>query len=328
MKRLPFRRLIALLIALVLVAIGVGVVLGRGAPNGPAWQPAGLQGQLVHALAGEKGMVVAGAHLGVYRREGDGWRLLYRTPDVWSVTVAGRTVVAGDNAGDVLISRDGGQRWERYHLTGLGIYAVTAMPGRPSLLLAGGANGLFRSDDGGRHWRRTLKLPNSAGAAFTWDPGGEVVYAGAVAGAPGGSTWVYRSGDSGRTWRIAGHGLNSTGGIMSLLSVPADGLLAGTMGNAVWAVPGPAGRWNKDAPGMPPTGDHVAALVSAGHTLYAGTLAFGVFRRSGQKWVAMSAGLPASRAATTVTSLLPAGTTLLAGTADGVYSFPLRSATH
>jgi hypothetical protein len=59
-------------------------------------------------------------------------------------------------------------------------------------------------------------------------------------------------------------------------------------------------------------------------TIFAGTLGFGVYRSTdgGQHWSALSDGLPASRNATIVLSLVydHQTHTLYAGTSDGVYA--------
>jgi hypothetical protein len=249
---------------------------------------------------------------------------------VWAVDLLpdDRTVLAADNDGKVDLSRDAGNHWQRIPVASDGVFAVTAQPGNPNHFLAGGSNGVYRSTDGGLHWQRRLHLPGSAGAAFLWQSGsGGSVFTGAVAGRPGGSTDVFISRDAGRTWNVFGRDVQGGGGIMSLALTADLHLLAGTMGHATWSVAGASGIWHRTAAGMPAGEVHVAtiATVPGRHpSIFAGTLGFGVYRSidGGRHWSAVSDGLPASRNATIVLSLVydHRTHTLYAGTSDGVYA--------
>lgn len=310
--------------------------------SGPQWQADGLQGTLVHSIAlghHRSGLAFAGAHGGIYRYQtGQGWQQVLGQGEIWSLVLLpdDRTVVAGDNNGDVHISPDSGNHWRNVMVTPQGVYAVSFVPGRPTQLLAGAGGGLYLSLDEGKHWQRRLTLHQSAGAAFSWQPGSSsTVYAGAVAGGPGGSTLVYVSHDAGRTWQPYGRHLQSFSGIMSLLATADAQVYTGTMGNATWRVANSTASWHKAANGMPGSNDHVAALTSPPahpRTVFAGTLGYGIFRSddAGRHWQNISGNLPAGHNATTVLSLAydRFTHTLYAGTADGIYTFkPATSAT-
>jgi photosystem II stability/assembly factor-like uncharacterized protein len=212
-----------------------------------------------------------------------------------------------------------------------GAYALTVAPDNPGRILFGAAGGVYLSRDGGLHWQRRLALPNSAGAAFAWQPGSSrVVFAGAVAGAPRGSIDVFVSRDAGSTWHVFGHDLKSLSGIMSLHVTAGEDVYAGTMGNATWTASLTRGAWRKVAAGMPGSGDHVASIAGVpGHsrTLFVGTLGFGVFRTTdgGRHWVNLSRGLSKAHNAWIVLSVVyaPLQHALFAGTADGVYELKL-----
>jgi hypothetical protein len=329
------RRSVRILIGLVtlLLATGVVTMVVRAARSGPTpeWRRIGLPGVIVHSLtfgSGRSAPLFAATQSGVYERKASGaWRRILKDSSDWSVDVldGNNTIFTGDENGDVIISRDGGRRWQRRFISGTGVYAVTARPGSNALLLAGAGGGLFRSTDGGRQWHRTMRLPNSAGTAFAWTATGTTVYAGVVAGGDNGATQVYASSDDGAHWRQAGNTFASHGGIMSL-AAPADGAVyAGTMGNAIWRVGSRAGTWEKIALGIPPH-QHVTGIAiapkHAGH-MAIGTLAAGVLTRNsiGQRWQSTGSGLPSSDGDTIILDVTfdPAGQALYAATEDGVY---------
>jgi hypothetical protein len=326
--------LCGVLVVIALAAASFSAVQARFSGSaGPAWRPEGLQGILVHSLAAghrDGTLLFAGAHGGVYRRDGRGaWRRMLRSGDIWDIDLLAddSTVLAAANDGTIAVSRDGGAHWRRSLVSAAGAYAVTAVPGDSGVILAGAAGGLYRSVDGGRRWQRELATPGSAGDAFVWAPGSRrVVFAGVVAGSPGGSTSVFVSRDAGAHWTVYGHGLRSLSGVMAVAVTSRSSVLAGTMGNALWVTGADGQVWRKVTEVFPPTGDHVAALAADPgtiSTIFAGTLGFGVFQSTdtGRHWRNITGDLPASHFATTVLGLVyvPWSHTLYAGTADGVY---------
>lgn len=304
----------------------------QSVPSGPAWRAAGLSGITVHFLVfghRHSALGYAATEQGVYRLRGADWQRVLNVSSVWSVSLSNddRTVLAGDEAGDVYLSRDGGATWRRTSVTTQGIYAVSIKPDNPQWLLAGAGEGLYLSRDGGVHWERRLMLPQSAGSAFAWQPGNpRVLFAGVVAGGAGGSTSAYISRDAGVTWQLFGQGLQSGGGIMSLLATRQSRVFAGTMGHAIWNASLAQPTWQRVASGMPVTNDHVAGIAGISGrpgTLVVGTLGQGVFRSLGgaRHWANISSGLPKSANATIVLSVAysPERQVLYAGTVDGVY---------
>ncbi len=297
----------------------------------PAWRQDGLPGATVHALSVDdrrSGIVFAATETGVYRRDPFGaWRRVLRANIVWSVQVLsdGRTVVAGDQAGTVYLSRDLGRHWSGSSVNASGVYAVSGQPGHPRRLLAGAGGGVYLSVDGGLHWQRRLALPNAAGAAFAWYPGTvSTIFAGSVAGADGGSTSVFISRDGGMHWSVFGRALGSRGGIMSL-AAPAAHLDAGTMGNRLWTIPLTGGAWRQAAAGVP-ANQHVSGIVDIPglYETFIATLGAGVFRSDdgGRRWAGASGGLPSVDHNQIVLSLAYATRehALYAGTTDGVFA--------
>jgi photosystem II stability/assembly factor-like uncharacterized protein len=294
------------------------------------WQAAGLQGVLVHFLAlGHRhpGLIFAAAHDGIYRRErNQPWVRVYQSGDVWSVTLApdDATVLAADDDGYVDVSHDARRHWKRRKLGTQGAYAVSIVPDKPHSILVGAGGGVYLSRDDGRHWQRRLSLPQSTPDAFGWKPDSEgTVFLGAVANAAGIGSGVFISRDAGLTWHPFGHTFNTGGGIMSIAVTPPNRVFAGTMGHAIWSTV--ASIWHRTASGMPTSNDHVAAIVSRPDrpwTMFAGTLAFGIYRTSdgGHHWTSFPARLSASDNPNPVLALAydPGGHMLYAGTADGV----------
>lgn len=304
------------------------------AVSGPLWHPFGLRGIAVHYLVlNQRNQLPAFAATenGVYRYQSNtGWTRVLKEFGVWDVVLLpdNRTVLAGENDGHADVSRDNGVTWRRTLVTSKGVYAVTVDPGHPRYWLAGAGGGIYLSLDGGTHWNRRLRLRNSAIAAFAQLPRGRVIFSGAVSGGTGGSTSVYASRDGGLTWSIFGRDLHSLGGIMSLAVTGRSPtrLIAGTMGNAASQAPYATGIWHKVANGMPPFNDHVAGIAAdpaRPRTLFAATLAYGVFRSddSGKHWTSISHGLPVEASTRIVLSIVysAARQTLYAGTPNGVY---------
>jgi photosystem II stability/assembly factor-like uncharacterized protein len=336
MNRRPLRILIGL-IALLLAAgvVSVAVFAARSGPA-PAWQRIGLPGITVHSLtfgSGRSAPLFAATESGIYKRTtGGSWRRILKDGSDWSVDVldGNRTILTGDENGDVDISRDGGRTWQRRFLSGTGVYAVTTQPGSSALMLAGAGGGLYRSTDGGRHWQRTMRLPSSAGTAFAWPSGAATVYAGVVAGGDDGATQVYASSDGGVHWHQVGNTFASHGGIMSLAAPSGSAVYAGTMGNAIWRVDSLAGTWRKIALGIPPH-QHVAGIAVAprhARHMAIGTLAAGVLssESAGKRWQSISSGLPATDGDRIILDVTfdPSGHALYAATEDGVYTHSLN----
>jgi photosystem II stability/assembly factor-like uncharacterized protein len=341
-KRVSPRRSRSVYLPIVLASVALAIVVsaivyvrfaGASGASGAGWQADGLAGDTIHYLAlghGPEPVAFAATESGVYRRDAGGaWTRVLSQPGVWSIDLLpdNRTVIAGDQQGHVDLSTDAGHQWRAATVSSDAVYAVTFVGARRGTILAGAGGGLFRSDDGGATWVRRLTLHDSAIAAFSHAPGSDrVIFAGAVASGSTGSTGVYVSRDAGATWSPYGRSLQSGGGIMALAVSTGSRLLAGTMGQAVWAVDGPTGRWAQMAAGLPARNDHVAGIAlvpDQPKTAYISTLGFGVFetRNGGKHWTNISDGLRGSTNAMIVLSLAysPSEHRLYAGTSTGVY---------
>lgn len=128
------------------------------------------------------------------------------------------TAVYGDG---IWLTVDGARHWRNLGLRASGSIAKIAIdPANSGIVLAaamgrefapGGERGIYRSADGGAHWRRVLFVSDTTGGSdISFDPrNGSVVYAGTFdylrrpwtmrSGGPG--SGLYKSTDAGKTWK-------------------------------------------------------------------------------------------------------------------------------
>jgi photosystem II stability/assembly factor-like uncharacterized protein len=123
------------------------------------------------------------------------------------------------------VSTDGADNWTRLDapLTGLQVWSILLLPGRPDTILVGTCpSGVFRSEDAGATWAEAQtqmvkdcpRILHARVTALAGEPG--VVWAGVEIDG------LHRSLDGGRTWRPLGAGLSSRD-IHALAVVPGRG---------------------------------------------------------------------------------------------------------
>jgi photosystem II stability/assembly factor-like uncharacterized protein len=139
----------------------------KSSDGGASWQPVGLQGTNVAALA-----------------------LDLQDPE---------TVYAGTDGKGLVKSTDGGVSWRAAGLQGTNVGALMLDPQHPNTVYAGtDENGVFKSTDGGRTWRALTMLRGAELLAL--HPGNPAkLYAGSVGR-------ILTSLDAGRSWRATGRG--------------------------------------------------------------------------------------------------------------------------
>jgi photosystem II stability/assembly factor-like uncharacterized protein len=166
------------------------------------------------AFDGRTGRFYAGTEgAGVFASDDRGatWRAvsegLEATDPVLALAAGTAGVFAGtrgtEGPGGVFASTDRGAHWRprQKGLSALAVRTLAASPRTPGLLLASaGADGLFRTRDGGQSWQRLPGFPASASAyEIAFDPfNPTTVYA---VSAGDFATVLLRSGDLGGTWQ-------------------------------------------------------------------------------------------------------------------------------
>jgi photosystem II stability/assembly factor-like uncharacterized protein len=203
--------------------------------EGRTWHTAngGLTPHRVFGVAYDRasGRLYAGTGRGIYESSNRG-RSWERVTSFWTTSFA----IAGDTA---YASGQSGGLWKKvksgpWHLEGRACCSALAIapdPRNPEVVYVGNVQGVSKSTDGGRTWRRTsLKwIQVQALALDPADP--QTIYAG---------TWpgrgVYRSTDGGTTWKPFDSGLPAGG--VSALTFSPDGrrLFAGTSAHGVVAL--------------------------------------------------------------------------------------------
>jgi len=199
--------------------------------------------------------------------------------------------------------------WARTTLT-VQTTALTAEPGRPGVVVAGTADGVWRSDDGGARWTRAgAGLRGKEVDALAVAPTDGALFAGGADGV------VYELDAARAVWRRAGAPLDANP--IYSLAVSSGGrgtVLAGTVGALYRGVATGSGwrwRWRRVAR----TGD--AAVTSivwpARGAQSALASVFGVWppilatRDDGRTWRAASAGLPSALPTQALLALAPRG---------------------
>ena len=173
----------------------------------------------------------------------------------------------GIEEGGVYISEDGGQSFQSRN-EGLyrDIHKVFPSPGSSKLLLATTGDGLYRSEDSGRHWAHiSTGITRSYTVPLYIEPTRpQLVYLAAAAAPP--PSWergerradakIFRSRDEGATWEEWTAGLPSPqkGMVFCLSPHPKDSshIFAGTTDGKIFECPERHGAWRCLAEGLPP----------------------------------------------------------------------------
>ena len=213
---------------------------------------------------------------------------------LWSLGLAGGTLLAGAKPAQLYASSDGGQGWTRLDAlndhpsapdwqpggAGLVLHSIVTDPGQPKRLWVGiSAAGVFASEDGGASWDRRNRLTNADAASHAdhAHPGahghevGHCVHNMVRADAAGDRLYqqnhhgVFRSQDGGQNWHDISAGLPSTFGFPIVVH-PHDPM-------TLWVLP-----LNGDMLGRFPPGASAAVWRS---------------RDGGDSWQSLQHGLPA-----------------------------------
>ena len=255
-----------------------GAGRGRGgvfksSDQGESWDPVGLQGTTVHALA-----------------------LDPEHPGTMYAALQGNIKDGATDSKGILKTTDGGANWRDAGLKGRLITGLTLDPSNTDIVYATTSweGGVFKNEDGGRSrsWRTiagdpTLRPGSEFSTALALDPRNpETIYVATSADfTTGEGAGVSKSLDGGRSWRSTNAGLNGA-------RVSALALAPGSPGTAYAAVRGRGvfkradGRWRAVNTGVSNLfANAVAVDPQDPATVYAGTL-IGIYKSTngGANW--------------------------------------------
>jgi photosystem II stability/assembly factor-like uncharacterized protein len=267
---------------------GIRTGVDCSADGGTSWSRiAGLPRERVRDLEVAGGVVYAGLeHRGLYRSSGrfvaSNHGLVGSAVQALAVDPASpSTVYAGTWNGGVARTTNGGRTWAPRGLAGRIVYSLAIGP-RSHTVLAGVSGGVYRSADGGGHWRRARGISEGDVRAVAIAPSNpRIVYAGTF------ERGSFRSTDGGRTWRrmrlrsletVTSMAVHPTRPNIVWAGTREDGVIRSTNAGRTWT----ASRWV-------PVHDDVLALVvdrSNPHRLFAGVEAAGLHTSSndGADW--------------------------------------------
>jgi photosystem II stability/assembly factor-like uncharacterized protein len=185
----------------------------RSDDGGRTWQPDGLAGHEVRALAqspSDPDTLVAGTLDGVYRTA-DGGKSWERISPANSQEIHDLDSVAIDPRAPRIIyagtfhlpwkTLDGGRHWFSIHagmIDDSDVFSIVVDRRNPRRVLASSCSGIYRSDDGGRLWKKIQGIPFSARRThvIVQDPlRPATVYAGTTEG-------LWKTSDGGASWRL------------------------------------------------------------------------------------------------------------------------------
>ena len=218
-----FRTVIRLGALLVLASFSVGAQSWRqiGPPGGDVQSLAAVPGSARTLFLGTSDGHIFGSHDG-----GEHWELLGRIGEhhddvIMSMVVdprSAKTIYAtswtlSSHGGGVYRSGDAGHTWQLIGLSGLVVRAIAEAPSKPDILVAGATDGVFRSEDSGKHWARISPEGNpdlhnfDSIAIDPHDP--NIIYAGTY-------HLPWKTVDGGKNWAPVHQGMIDDSDVMSI----------------------------------------------------------------------------------------------------------------
>ena len=228
-----------LLRLLVLGAAIVGVVSSSARGGVTNWVPVGPDGGDARSFAGDPGdpqkLYLGTTSSWIYQSADGGvnWTRLAKLSKADNLVVDSllvdvvnaKTLFAGAwevdrTGGGVYISRDGGTSWTTsVDMDGQSVRALAQSRSNPNILVAGTLKGVYRSEDGGQHWKE-ISPPELSGelrevesiAIDPYDP--KTIYAG---------TWhlPWKTTDGGASWHNIKEGLIDDSDVFSIIIDPS-----------------------------------------------------------------------------------------------------------
>ena len=249
----------------------------RSTDGGTTWTAInnGLAQVFLRAFYHDGTTLFAGTNgpVGAYRTTNSGglWTAAGATVgngSVHALTAHGATLLAGTNGTGIYRSTDGGTSWSAFGtgLTNLNVHAllVTGTRVYAGCGLSASDSGLFISTDGGSTWTLPADGPNNVRCLAAL---GTTI----IAGTSG--LGLYRSTDEGMTWSQV---VSTPLALIRALQVVGGTVFAGGQGGVIRSTDAGA-SWTAINDGL--TNTNVLSLGASATTLYAGTIAGGVWQR-------------------------------------------------
>ena len=296
---------------------GVGnCLVYRSTDNGNTWNPSNTGMTIydpVESFAVCDTFLFAAVDGGVFRtsNHGTSWSTVnvgLTNKTVTSLVTKGTTLFAGTYNG-VFRSTNNGVNWNEADTDLMNPFCLSLTANDSSVFAGTYGTGVFRSDNDGQRWMGvSCGLSAMPVLALYADQ------ANLFAGTPSGGVYVSNP-DSG-SWTPANSGLTNMN--VKVFSSTDSFIFVGTYGAGVSRSGNGGKSWTRVGPGTAPNTIFVYALFNDGKTLIAGTFGVGIFTSTnyGSSWKDFSAGL---MNASTVYGFARIGTSLFAGTDNGVY---------
>ena len=217
-------------------AAGGGIF--RSTDGGHSWQPSGLEGHAVRAIAlapSSPDTLVAGALDGVFRSvdSGRNWERISPQGDA-SLHDLDSVAIDPHHPDTIYVgtshlpwkTTDGGAHWNSIHegmIDDSDVMSIVVERAHPARVLASACSGIYRSENGGALWRKIAGIPNTARRTHVirQDPlHPQILYAGTTEG-------LWKSGDGGSSWHRVTPADWSVNGLVVSEAVPGR-LVLGT----------------------------------------------------------------------------------------------------
>ncbi len=289
------------------------------------WQPTGLAGQSIYALASDGTNIFAGVfNSGAYlsTNNGSNWNPVNTGLPTFnfnryiaSFAISGTNVflgTAGSSGSGVYLSTNNGTNWTAVN-TGLTNLKVIALAISGTNVFAGtNGGGVFLSTNNGTNWTAVnTGLTNATVGSLAIS--GTNIFAGTTAG-------VFLSTNDGTNWSEVNTGLTTLNTYS--LAVSGSNIFTGTNGGGVFLSTNNGTNWTSVNTGL--TNLQVNSLAISGTNIFAGTNGGGVFlsTNNGTNWTAVNTGLTGLN----VTKLAISGTYIFTGIdLGGAWKQPLAN---
>ncbi len=279
-------------------------------------QSAGTATKTIHGLGINGSHIFSGTNYGVWQSTDNGASSYSSTTGIGNYVGrafanVGTYVFAGCIPG-VFLSTDYGANWTLKN-SGITNGFTLSMFEHATDVYAGTSNGgIFKSADIGNTWTE-MNTGLTDLNVWSFTALGSDIYTGSASG-------VFKSSNGGSNWLAVNNWLPVS--TVYALAVNGSDILAGTSGSGIFKSSDNGASWTAINNGL--TNLDVRALKQWANVIYAGTFGGGVFlsTNDGASWTAINSGLTTD-SDLKINALEANGSTLFAGTLDGLWYRPL-----